>query len=455
MKSPATLVEAVKAVSSRTVSVEELATDLQHRLNHIAPALNCFLEVAGDLVEQARLIDRRLSQGEPVPLAGAFLSVKDLMTVLGTVTTGGSRAPHALRGVQGDATVIRRLREAGAVFVGKANLHEFAFGITSENEHFGPVKNPWNPERVAGGSSGGSAAAVAAGLGNGSVGTDTRGSIRIPSACCGICGLKGTRGAVPLGGVLPLSPSLDHVGPMARTVDDLARLWEVMSGSRRTRPGEPWDGRQRRLGVAAFYFRKVESEVAAAVDAAVQELARTGCPVAEVMVEGLEEALEASDWLSLAEALAIHEDGLRRHPELYGPRVRARLEGGYRISALQLIRAREIQSRMAREFRRVFRQVDVLAAPTVPIPAPRLGTLSVTWDGEEETLVSAMVRFNAPQNMAGVPALSLPCGFTREGLPVGLQLIAGRGREDLLLEVGRLYQRLTDWHRRQPPPAAS
>jgi aspartyl-tRNA(Asn)/glutamyl-tRNA(Gln) amidotransferase subunit A len=454
MKFPATLVEAVKAVSSSAASVEELATDLQRRLSRTPAALNCFLQVAGDLVEQARLIDRRSARGEPLPLAGAFLSVKDLITVLGTVTTGGSRAPHRLYKARSDATVIRRLREAGAVFAGKTNLHEFAFGITSENEHFGAVKNPWSPDRVAGGSSGGSAAAVAAGLGNGSVGTDTRGSIRIPAACCGICGLKGTRGAVPLGGVLPLSPSLDHVGPMARTVEDLALLWEVMSAARKTRPSVLPDGRRPRLGMAAFYFRDLEAEVAAAVDAALQDLARAGCPVAEVAVEGLEEALEASDWLSLAEALAIHEDGLRRHPDLYGPRVRTRLVGGYRISALQLIRAREAQSRMVRDLSRAFREVDVLVAPTIPIPAPRLGTLSVTWDGEEETLVSAMVRFNAPQNMAGVPALSLPCGFTRDGLPLGLQLIADRGREDLLLEVGRLYQRLSDWHLRRPPLAS-
>lgn len=446
------LVKTVAEVASRRLTVREVAAAHLERARRLGPALNCFLSLADDLDEQALLVDKALARGVSLPLAGAVISVKDLIHVRGMETSGGSLAPHLLSEANREASVISGLRRVGAVFLGKTNLHEFAFGITSENEHFGPVLNPWDRRRVAGGSSGGSAAALAVGLGNASLGTDTRGSIRIPAACCGICGLKPTRGAVSLGGVIPLSPSLDHVGPMARDLDDLDLLWiSLKSGGRaKARNSERANAGSLRVGVADYYFADVVPEIASVVRTAVGLLEEHGCQIVPVPLEGAAGALAASDVLSRAEAVAVHDHGLCNYPNRYGPQVRTRLQSGYAVTTGELNRAREERTRIALEFQRIFHQVDVIAAPTIPISAPPLGTRTVSWGDREETLVSAMVRFNAPQNMAGIPALSLPCGFDRSGLPIGLQLIGARGQEQLLLDLGRHYQRFTEWHSRFP-----
>ncbi len=283
------------------------------------------------------------------------------------------------------------------------------------------------------------------------LGTDTRGSIRIPAACCGATGLKPTIGLLPTGGVVPLSPTLDHVGPLASSVEDLTLLMTALA----PRFSHSWDREPKAenlvLGYVPYYFRRLDPDVERAVRRAIGILVEAGMRVEEVEIPGLDEALAASDVISRAEAVSFHDRQLRENPHLYGERVRRRMLTGYELTARDLVIALQQRRRIIDAFRRVFRRVDCLVAPSLPVPAPVIGTAEITIGGVAEGIVPCFVRLSAPQNMAGVPALSLPCGFSRRGLPIGFQLIAGRGRDARLLGLGAFFQRLTDWHRRRPP----
>lgn len=444
------LQEVCRGVAEGRVAVAETAALFLERINRLDQKIGSYLCLDPQALEQAHRIDRRLAEGgRTLPLAGVMLGVKDLMLCRGLPTTGGSRARHSLDREDRDAEAIGRLKRAGAVVLGKQSLHEFAFGITNENEHFGPVRNPWNLDRISGGSSGGSAAAVAAGLCHAAVGTDTRGSIRIPASCCGVCGLKPTFGAVSIDGVIPLSPSLDHVGPIARTVEDIEILFRVMSPGYQRQPPLP---EKPVIGWPEPWLERVDSEVRRAVREALGQFVEAGFEVQEVeIVPTLNVVLPASDLISRSEAYEIHEAGLRECPELYGPKVRERLLSGSHLGAVDLVRALRVRSHVTEAFERLFRQVDLLLCPSTPVTAPPLGTEKVVWPDGDELLVPAMVRLLAAQNMAGVPALSIPCGFSSEGLPIGLQLIARRQRERYLLESGKVFQSRTGWHRSRPP----
>jgi aspartyl-tRNA(Asn)/glutamyl-tRNA(Gln) amidotransferase subunit A len=325
------------------------------------------------------------------------------------------------------------------------------------NEHFGPSRNPWDTDRIAGGSSGGSAAAVAAGMGCGSVGTDTRGSIRIPAACCGVTGLKPTRGLLPTGGVVPLSWTLDHVGPIARSVEDAAALLTAMvvpprRAARYLRAVDAPPPRLR-LGVCDYYFHDVDPEIDEAVRGALTLLARVAGGadgVRVVRIPSIAESQAASAVITGAEALAYHEGRLRENAGGFGPLVQARLTGGMRLTALDLVRAERVRAAVADDFARAFRDVDMIVAPVVAALPHRVGEGVVRIAGREAPTLDAFTRLNSPQNMAGVPALALPCGMSRTGLPIGLQLIAARGRDDVVLALGAAFQRETDWHRRRP-----
>jgi aspartyl-tRNA(Asn)/glutamyl-tRNA(Gln) amidotransferase subunit A len=307
---------------------------------------------------------------------------------------------------------------------------------------------------VPGGSSGGSAAAVAAGLGAASIGSDTRGSIRIPAACCGITGLKPTTGLVPTDGVLPLSATLDSVGPMTRSVDDAALLLGVLAGGRSfaQRYAEALERPVRglRIGVAEHLMRDVAGVVASAVDEALRQLEHAGCVRSEVSLPELEGALEQSYVIGGAEAAEWHDRDLQERPELFGPRVRERLMKGYGITAIDYVRARQKRDVVRRAFQRCFREVDVLAGAALPAVAARIGSDTLEVDDRSEPIIDGSMRLTAPQSLGGVPALALPCGFGASGLPLGLQLVAARYREDLLFTLGAELQRLTDWHRRRP-----
>lgn len=443
-----------RRLAARDLSASALLQTTLAGIRALNPAVGAFLSVFDDAVERVRARERA---GLPGPLHGVPISVKDIILTRDGPTTVGSRAFGAGITSRTDATVVRRLRRAGAIVIGKTNLHEIALGVTTVNEHFGPAHNPWDRECIAGGSSGGSAVAVALGLGLGSVGTDTRGSIRIPAACCGITGLKPTRGLVPTDGVVPLSWTLDHVGPMTRSADDAALLLGVMAGQRRLlekllRAVDEAPPRYA-IGICDYYFRDLDPEVEHAVRAAVAVLEELGFPVRPVVIPDLDAVHHASTVITLAEAVAYYEEKLRANPDGFGPLIRERLEPGLALTAVELARAHRVREEGRRAMARAFREVDCLAAPTIAAFPHPIGERSVLIDGREAGTVQSFTRLNSPQNMAGVPALVLPCGFSRRGLPIGLQLIAGVGRDDVVLAVGAAYQRQTDWHLRRPDGA--
>jgi aspartyl-tRNA(Asn)/glutamyl-tRNA(Gln) amidotransferase subunit A len=440
-----------RRLAARDISATELLEATLADIHTRDPLFGAFLTVFDHSLDSARARERK---GFPGPLHGIPISLKDIVLTKDGPTTAGSRTFG--RGIETptDAPVVRRLRRAGAIIVGKTNLHEIAMGVTTVNEHFGPARNPWDRERIAGGSSGGSAVAVAMGMGFGSVGTDTRGSIRIPAACCGITGLKPTRGLVPTEGVVPLSWALDHVGPMTRSVEDAALMLGVMAGRKallRKLLAAVDDAPPRyTVGICDYYFRDVDPEIERSVRAAVAVLEASGFRVRPVAIPQLEGAHKASTVITLAEALTFHDERLRSDPAGFGPLIRDRLQPGYALTAVDLVRAERTRLEAVSAMTRAFREVDCLAAPTIPAFPHRIGEQSVTIGGKEARTVESFTRLNSPQNMAGVPALALPCGFSSRGLPIGLQLIAGAGRDDVVLAVGAAYQRETDWHLRQP-----
>lgn len=451
---------AARAVSRRQVSPVELVEAALARVGATNPKLNALLSLSVDsALASARRVERAVMTKRAVgPLAGVPISVKDLILTRDAVTTLGSRiVPDGLPAAA-DAPVVARLRRAGAAIIGKANLHEVALGVTTVNEHFGPARNPWDPARIAGGSSGGSAVAVAVGMGLGSVGTDTRGSIRIPAACCGVVGFKPTYGAVSSDGVFPLAASLDHVGPITRSVEDAAVMFGVMAGGR-ARLAEVLRAvdrtpRRPRIGVSEFFLRDVDREVARAIEAALKEFERLGARLVAVDIPELEPALEASRVIVLAEAISYHDAMIRKNPKGYGPNVLSRLKGGYRVSGLELVQAEAVRLELISAYNSVFGEVDALVGGVLPVEAPRLSSTTVKLGRTRVSLAEGFCRYNAPQNLTGVPALALPCGMTRSGLPIGLQLIGGWGRDAMVLGLGAAYQRVTAWHTAWPVPAA-
>jgi aspartyl-tRNA(Asn)/glutamyl-tRNA(Gln) amidotransferase subunit A len=342
-------------------------------------------------------------------------------------------------------------------------MHEFAYGLTNDNPHTGPTRNPWGLDRVPGGSSGGSGAALAARMVPLALGTDTGGSIRVPAAACGISGLKPTRGRVSVRGVVPLAWSLDHVGPMARSVEDLALLLETIAApdprdrACDARPGPAWSRRLDgdlaglRLGVPRrAFFADLDPDVARAVEDAIAALAALGAVAVDIDPPGLEHAYTAFHTMLASEAAAFHQPWLRARPGDYGDDVRRALEQGSLIAAVDFVNARRMQAVIAEGMRETLRGVDLLATPTLPRTAPPIG---VPMSREPHL---AWGRLTAPFNLLGMPALSVPCGFDGAGLPIGLQL-AGRWHDEAtVLRAGHAYQRATDWHRRRPAePAAA
>jgi aspartyl-tRNA(Asn)/glutamyl-tRNA(Gln) amidotransferase subunit A len=439
-------IELADLFRKRRISPVEVLEETLARIGQLNPGLNAFIAVFGDQARQAARRAERLvmQRGRALPpLFGVPVSVKDIVFTTEAPTTAGSRIFGDGLIADRDAPVVRRLRRAGAIIIGKTNLHEVALGVTSANEHFGPVRNPHDPERVAGGSSGGSAVAVATGMGPLSVGSDTRGSIRIPASCCGVAGLKPTRGLVSVEGVVPLSPSLDHVGPIARTAAECALMLEVMAGSRYAgrfvkAAGRPAKGM--RVGVSEFHLRDLDTAVQKPIDAAIRRLGKLGCRLSDVRMPLLDDAHVASIVISASEAVAYHDQFLKSQPESYGPLVRQRLEAAYKWTALDLLRAQATLRAVTAAFSSLFENVDCLVGAVLPVSPPRIGETTVVINGAEVSVVDAFTRLNAPQNMAGIPALSVPCG-TANGLPVGLQVISASGRDELTLKLGAAFER--------------
>jgi aspartyl-tRNA(Asn)/glutamyl-tRNA(Gln) amidotransferase subunit A len=366
------------------------------------------------------------------PLHGIPVTVKDLVDVARTPTTSGSAVPAY--DAPADAPVVRGLREAGAIVIGKTNLHEFAFGTTSDETAFGPVRHPRDPSRSAGGSSGGSAAALAEGMCFGSVGTDTGGSVRIPAAACGIVGLKPAFGELSCEGVVPLSTALDHVGPMARTVGDAALLLQAMKGGR-VREIAAAHGRLA-FGVPRQYFcDRLERGVRAALDRAIAALTNAGHSIVDVTIEHASWTPDVYLHIVLPEAAQYHRPMLDRYGSRYSPGVRLRLEMGGYVLAEDYVRAMGLRATLTRAVDRALERCDALLLPTLPIPAPPIGAASVDVDGVQQPVRATMLKLTQLFNITGHPAISLPGRDGEDGLPRGIQLVGHRSRTERLVDV--------------------
>ncbi|HKY93851.1 MAG TPA: amidase [Kiloniellales bacterium] len=451
-------------LQARKLSPVALAEELFDRIGRLNPKLNAFVTLSQEsALEEARQAEADLRAGRSRgPLHGLPLAHKDLYATKGLRTTGGSKQLIDWVPAE-DATSVARLRSAGTVLMGKLNTHEFAYGPTNEISCFGPSRNAWNPECITGGSSGGSGAAVAAGLVPLATGSDTGGSIRIPAACCGISGLKPTYGLVSRHGVLPLCWSLDHAGPMARSARDCALMLDAMAGHdpdddasakrEKTDYLRALDGEVGglRIGVPRdYFFQPADPAVVSSVEAALRELEKRGARLVSLEIEDIAHAAPAAFVIYLSEATAWHEDTMDRTPELYDPAVRSFLEMGDQILAKDYLLAQRYRSHLGRRLARCFEQVDLLAMPTLPTTATPFGAGTVDLGATEVPLFGALLRNCEPFNLTGLPALSVPCGFV-QGLPVGLQLVGPAFADALVLNAGHAYQQATDWHRQRPP----
>ena len=413
------------------------------RIASLDPELNTFILVAADEAQrQARDADRELAEGhDRGPLHGVPFSIKDLFDVRGTATTAASRVREGHLAAH-DAPVITRLRQAGAVIIGKTNLHEFAFGTTNEDSAFGPARNPFDRSRSPGGSSGGSAASVAAGMAMATLGTDTGGSIRIPAAACGIVGLKPGYGEISADGVVPLSRTLDHVGPLALTVADAAQIYRTLAG-RRAGPAEAPAARDLKVAVLRRYFcDQLADEVRERFEASLDRLRAAGVQVGEAEIPHA--GLIAAIYLHLVfgDAAAYHAPTLETMPERYTPPVRLRLEAARYVMAEDYVRALNGREVLQREVDAALAGMDALLLPTLPIEAPILGAATARVGATEEPVRNLMLRLTQLFNLTGHPAISLPCGRTAAGLPCGLQLVGARAGTDHLLGVASAVEPL-------------
>ena len=453
-----TLAKAAALIRKREISSLELVQAYLERIERLNPRLNCFITLTADAATQrAREGEETLQKGAGRgALHGIPLALKDLFETRGVRTTAGSRS-FANYLPEADCTVVEKLSAAGAVILGKLNMHEIALGVTNVNPHFGECHNPWNEERIPGGSSGGSAAAVAAGLCLGSLGSDTGGSIRIPAALCGVVGLKPTYGRISLRGVIPLSWNLDHVGPLARDVLDAAILLQAAAGYD---PADPYsvnapvddylsqiegDVHGWRVALASDpFFTQADDEVLTAVWEAARLFANLGARVEEVTLPNGREMAQANLTMVASDGAAFHRERLESQPQDFGADVLERLRYGLACSSLEYSFARRIQTLARHQFGRFFADFDILLTPTTPVTAPLIAGPNAV---EQARLLT---RFTAPFNLSGLPALSLPCGFSREGLPIGLQIIGPAWGEARLLRAARAYEQATEWHTRLP-----
>jgi len=456
--------EPIEALAPRVRSGELKPTALtQAYLDRIAAVdgkLNSFIHVATDALAQARVAEGEIKAGKyRGPLHGIAVCIKDNYTTADMPTTVGSTAP-GLSYPMRDSAAAKRLRESGAILIGKTRTHEFAWGNVTP-----PVRNPWDLERVPSGSSGGTGAAVAAGLCAAGMGSDTGGSIRMPASVCGTVGLKATFGRISRDGIIPHSWSLDHAGPLTRTVADTAHMLQVLAGYDPADPacqdqpvpdyakalGKPVKGL--RLGVCRnHFFERNHPDVEHAVESAIEDLAGKGASVHEFKIPMLEYGLGAIFAIELASSTAYHDVSLRagRTPH-FQPDVRTLVEVGRFVTAPDYLKAEQYRTVLMQAFRDVFTRVDVIVTPTSPIPAWKIGSKTMDVGGKEESVLAASWRFTYPFNLAGLPTISIPCGFTRENLPIGLQIAAKPFDEMTVLRVAHAYERMHDWSERLPP----
>jgi aspartyl-tRNA(Asn)/glutamyl-tRNA(Gln) amidotransferase subunit A len=425
------------ALRARKVSSRELVTQSLREIERLDSKLNAFITVTREAaLTEASARDEELARGiDRSPLHGIPIAHKDLMRTKGVRTTAGSKI-FANYLPRRDAAIVTKLREAGAVSLGKTGLHELAYGITSNNPYFGAIHNPWDLARIPGGSSGGSAAAVAAGILPFATGTDTGGSIRVPASFCGIVGLKPTFGRVNVRGVLPLGFSQDHVGPLTRTVRDAAIAFQAMADDPTDYvPPADSDLTGLRIGLPQnFFMQQVDPEVEASVRAAFDTAAAAGGLVVEVKVPDMEALRSAAATCLLVEAASALRPFLDRRAD-FGADVLPMLDQGKSIPAIDYIEAQRTRRRIGRQFARLFEQVDCIFTPATPTTAPKIGQKALEIRGAAEEVRAAATRFTRGMNALGLPAISIPCGFSRSGLPIGLQMICAARQDDLLLHA--------------------
>ena len=445
-------------VHSRRASSVDLVRACLDRITRHDRELGAFITLTADsALDEAKRADADLANGvDRGPLHGIPIALKDLYDTAGVRTTGGSRI-YSERVPERDSALVDKLRAAGAVFLGKLNLHEWALGVTNQNPHFGPACNPWDISRIPGGSSGGSAIAVASGFCFMSPGSDTGGSIRIPASLCGVAGLKPTYGRVSLRGAIALSWTLDHAGPLARTVGDLALALNAIGGHDPLDPcsvdvpTEDYasgieDGAMgvRIVVPTNHFFDEADPEVDAAVREAARVLTSLGASVTEMALPRAELLAPTQRAILLTDAAAVHREDLRERAADIGADVLTRLRTGQTFTGMDYAQARRDRDELRREWLAVLRENDIILSPTTLIAAPPR-------DGEDAVAAAQRLTANtSPFNLTGLPAISVPCGFTQARLPIGLQLAAGPWREQLLLRVARAYENATPWHERQP-----
>ena len=455
----ASIEEVASLFRKRKLSPVELTKLILTRVEQLNPKLNAYITVTADLAlaqakkAEAELFAPRGRKGyrDRGPIHGIPISLKDNIYTTGIRTTAGSKILKDFIPTE-DAAVVGQLKNAGAVILGKTNMHEFAYGVTSNNPHYGPVRNPWDLSRIPGGSSGGSAAAVAAGLCYGSIGTDTGGSIRIPASLCGVVGLKPTLGRVSVADIIPLSLRLDCAGPLARTVHDTALLLEPIlqrvkgEPSPRALEKSPAKPSKFTLGIPKQFFLDVVSQdVHSVFDEAIHILKKQGARLKEISLPLLKETEDSGNQIAWAEATHYHQQAgwFPYRAADYGDDVRSRLEMGTKVSATVYLSALELREKFIQQFHLALEDagVDALAVPTTPIIAPLIGQEAIHLANKDHSTRALLLRPNRPANLASVPAISVPCGFTPAGLPVGLQFIGAVTDEHLLLQIAAVFER--------------
>ena len=444
-----TILEMADALRAKKVSSLELTNDTLAKIARENPRLNAFITVLDDSARaRASAMDAELSHGiDRGPMHGVPIAHKDLVYTKGVRTTGGSKILKDFV-PDHDADIAINLDKAGAVLVGKTNLHEFAYGITSTNPHFGAVRNPWDTERIPGGSSGGSGAAVAAGILPMATGTDTGGSIRIPASFCGVTGLKPTFGLISKRGVMPLGWTMDHMGPMTKTVRDCAVAFHAMGGP--DCPLKSADIHGLRIGLPAnYYFDALDLEVSESVRTAVQTAAALGARIVDIKVPDIDALNVVGRMLLLAEATSVHHEHLRRREDI-GADVLTLLDQGRLIRASDYVDAQRLRRIYCREFSKLWSEVDCIFTPATPTPAPKVGQTKMQVGATEEDVRLATTRLMRGINVLGIPALSIPCGFTKAGLPIGLQILGAPRAEEMILRVGAAIEDATGVVGRRP-----
>ena len=454
-------------IERKEVSPVEVVDSILERIEAIDGKTNAFITVMSDEgSEAARLAEEEISRGlYRGPLHGIPVGLKDLYYTRDVRTTGGSKITEWAEFIPDeDSTVTKRLKEAGAVVIGKLNMHEFAAGGTNENPHYGPSRNPWNVDHMTGGSSGGSGAAVAASLCSAAMGSDTGGSVRIPASLCGIVGLKPTFGRVSCYGLIPLSWSMDHPGPMTKSVEDAAIVMNAIAGH------DPKDASTARAPVpdyteglangivgtkiglpTPYFFDGLDPEVGEAIGRAASLLGELGAVMEDVSLPIMEYSPHLRNTISMVEAAVYHERMTKTHADELTPNVRDRFELGLLLPASFYVKSQRVRKMVTDEFMDVLKRADVLVTPTISIPAPRIGQAKVSIGGKEEQVLEHLGRFTRPFNQTGFPACTVPCGFTSAGLPIGLQIVGRPFDESTVLRVAYAYEQAAGWTDRRPP----